>query len=274
MYRLFWFALIVSTHSLLTAAYDIPILTYHNIDYKKNRFSVTPEVLRSHLEKLYNAGYATAPLSDVIAKKSYLKKQKVVILRFDDSTKNQFNYIEGKNGKLVVDPKCAVGILLDFYKEHPSFGKHALFAVLPECFGQPKYRKKKLCFLLNQGMEIANHGTEHKMLIEGMPADIDNEFGKAMENFTSILGPLARKKIRYVVTPYGAVPKRKDTRDRLRKFAYKGVTYPQNAILYASISAGYNRIAPSPFSAEFDPYALPAIEIGMTNFDKYLASFQ
>ena len=97
---------------------------------------------------------------------------------------------------------------------------------------------------------------------------------KPWENFISILGPLARKKIRSVVTPYGAVPKRKDTRDRLRKFAYKGVTYPQNAILYASISAGYNRIAPSPFSTEFDPYGLPAIEIGMTNFDKYLASFQ
>ena len=132
-----------SIRSPSSTNYYIPILTYHSIDYKKNRFSVTPEVLRSHLEKLYNAGYITAPLSDIIAKKSYLKKQKVVILRFDDSTKNQFNYIEGKNGKLLIDPKCAVGIYLIFIRSIHRFGKHCLSCCITAMLWPTQISQKK-----------------------------------------------------------------------------------------------------------------------------------
>ncbi len=269
MNKLLWILSVYSNFFL--AATDIPILMYHNINYKKDRYSVTPEVFRTQLEKLYNAGYVTVPLRDVIAKKKYLKNKQAVVLRFDGAKLSQFNYITDKNGKLRIDPKCAVGILLDFYKEHPSFGKNAFFALLPQCFEQPKYCKKKLKFLLKNGMELVNHGTKHIDLTNGTPEDVDNEFGKAMEKWTKILGPDAPQKIPYVATPFGAVPKREDTRKRLRKYAYNDVKYPQKAVLYAGW--GYNRVAPSPFSPEFDPYALPSIEIGMTNFDKHFATF-
>ena len=78
--------------SFLLTAYNIPILMYHTIGYKKDRYCVTPEEFRTHLEKLYNAGYVTAPLSDILAKKPHLKKQKVVVFRFDGAKLSQFNY--------------------------------------------------------------------------------------------------------------------------------------------------------------------------------------
>lgn len=264
--------LLVTLYPSFLLAYTIPILMYHNIDYTKNRYSVTPETFRSHLEKLYSAGYITAPLSDVLEKKPYLKKQKVVVLRFDGAKFSQFNYIKDKAGKLHINPKCAIGILLDFYKKHPSFGKHALFALLPQGFEQPEYCKKKLQLLLSQGMELCNHGTKHIDLTYCTPEDVDKEFGQAMAKWTGILGPEARKKICYVATAFGSVPKRQDTRERLRNYSYNGKSYPQKSVLFAAYR--YDRIAPCPFSPEFDPYSLPSLEIDMKNFDKRLASFE
>lgn len=264
-------SLITVLMSCLVMAYDVPILMYHHVtDKKTGRYYVTPKELRSHLQKLYDAGYVSAPLRDVIAKKPYLKRKKVVVLRFDGAKLNQFRYIKDKDGNLTIDPKCAVAILLDFYKEHPSFGKNALFCILPQGFEQPEYTKKKLEFLLDNGMELCNHSNKHTDLTHGTVADVDNEFGKAMEHWNKILGPRARE-INTLATPFGAVPKNKDTLKRLRKFEYRGKSYPQEAVLYAGW--GYNRVAPSPFSKEFDRYALPSIEITAKNFDGHLVSF-
>ncbi len=255
---------------LLLTGHDIPILMYHNIDQRKDRYHVTTKEFRSHLEKLYKAGYGTAPLRDILAKKRYLKKKKVVVLRFDGASRNQFNYIKDKKGNLVIDPECAVGILLDFYKEHRSFGKNALFCILPQGFEQPEYTQKKLNFLLDQGMELCNHGYKHTDLTNGKSSDVDTEFGRAMDHWHKILGPRARK-IDTLATPYGAVPKSTATLQRLKKFEYEGKEYPQKAVLFAAWK--YNRVTPSPFSLEFDPYALPAIEITSQNFDRVLQSF-
>ena len=125
-------------------------------------------------------------------------------------------------------------------------------------------------------MELCNHGNKHINLTDGTPADVDNEFGKAMAKWTEFLGPDAGDKIRYLATPFGVVPKQDDTRQRLHKYEYNGIAYPQQAILYAGY--GHNKVAPSPFSKEFDPFDLPSIEVckarGMPTFDEHFAKFQ
>ena len=73
MNKLLWMILTVCSYFFL-AATDIGILMYHNINDKKDRYSVTPEVFRTQLEKLYNAGYVTVPLRDVIAKRKNISR--------------------------------------------------------------------------------------------------------------------------------------------------------------------------------------------------------
>lgn len=248
----------------------IPVLMYHSIDRKGGRFSISPEEFRSQLEKLYKAGFITAPLSDILAKKEYLKHQRVVLLRFDDSRRNQFNYLIDKHGTVTIDPDCALGILLDFYKTHHSFGKNALFCIIAtEGFHQPKYLKRKLLFLLQEGMELANHGYYHVPITHASPEEIDANFGKAMAYWHKILGSAAEH-IHYVAPPYGAVPQRHDSQMRLRCFEYKGISYPQVAILYAG--RAYKKVIPLPFCGEFNPYEIPCFEVTKENFDSILSS--
>ncbi len=248
----------------------IPILMYHSISPHAGRFSVTPAEFRNHLEKLYKAGYTTASLADVLAKKKHLTYKKSVILRFDDSRRSQFNYHVDAQGIATLDPDCAVGIILDFYKKHPSFGKNALFCITPHvAFGQPTYIKQKLLFLLDEGMELANHGYYHVSLVDTEPADIDANFGKAMAYWHKILGPQASL-IRYVATPYGTVPAHVDAQKRLRCFEYKNVPYPQSAVLFAGHK--HTKACHLPWCKELDPYELPSIEVTTENFDEILTS--
>lgn len=249
---------------------DIPILMYHSIDRKGGRFSVTPEEFRSHLEKLYAAGFVTVPLADVLNRKEYLKTTKAVILRFDDSRISQFNYVRKKDGSYSINPECAVGIMLDFAQQYPRFGHHAVFCLIAHvCFGQPRFIEQKLQFLLNNGMELLNHGYYHVRITDALPRDIDNNFGKAMAYFQTVLEN-ATTHIFAVAPPYGAVPQSEVARKRLRCFSYNSQCYPQRAILYAG--RAFNFICPSPFSSDFDPYALPCLEVTSSNFDEILAS--
>ena len=69
------------------------------------------------------------------------------MLRFDGKNLSDGNYITDKKGKLRIDPKCAVGILLDFYKEHPSFGKNAFsFVFYRNALSSQNIAKKSLSF--------------------------------------------------------------------------------------------------------------------------------
>lgn len=242
---------------------------YHSINTRPNRFSVSPETFRSHLEKLHKAGFVTVPLKDVIERKEYLARTKAIVLRFDDSRRDQCNYLIQEDGTPQLDPDCAVGIILDFYKRHPSFGKHACFCIIPTmCFQQPPYKKEKLLFLLNEGMELVNHGWDHVSIVNATPEDIDNNFGKAMAYWDKLLGPLASE-IQTVAPPNGTQPVRPDTLTRLRCFSYKGVSYSQKGILYAGRK--HQAITPHPASAAFDPYELPAFEVTTETFDDILA---
>ncbi len=248
----------------------IPILLYHDINTKESRYSVPPNSFRSHLEKLWQAGFVTARLEDVLQNKENIRNKKIVLLRFDDSRRSQCNYIINEDGTHYLDPDCAAGILLEFYKTHPSFGKHALFCIIPlECFGQRKYCKDKCLFLLNEGMELVNHGFHHVDLTYATPEQIDANFGKAMNFWNSLLGPEKADAIISVATPYGTQPINKEAKLRLQCFSYQGKTYPQKAILYAG--KNFNKTAHTPLCPHFDSYCLPALEVTNSNFDRILS---
>ena len=90
-----------------------------------------------------------------------------------------------------------------------------------------------------------------------------------MAYWHTTLGPRASA-IRFVATPYGSVPTDPEAQQRLHSFEYKGITYPQAAVLFAGHA--YNYVGHLPFCKDFNPYALPSIEVTPDNFDKILAS--
>jgi hypothetical protein len=234
----------------------------------ENRFSVTPELFRTHLEKLYQAGFVTAKLEDIMSKPEMVNNKKIVVLRFDDSRADQFRYVKDSNDALIVDPNCAVGILLDFYKAHPDFGKHAVFCVIAlESFHQPRFIKEKHEFLLDHGLEIANHTYDHERLGHARADDVDREFGTAMVLWEKWLGPRAEE-IKLIAPPFGAVPDSQAARERLQKFEWQGKQYKPLGILLAGRK--YNYVCPYPTSKEFNRYALPSLEVTSKNFDEIL----
>lgn len=245
-----------------------PILMYHSIDYKNSRYSVSPENFKNHLVQLYNAGYRTARLEDIILKKVDPEKEKLVVLRFDDSRLSHFKYIKDLNNNVKIDPNCALQILLEFYSQHPRFGKNALFCVIAqEEFHQPQYTKQKFEFLISNGMEIANHGFSHKNLVFANEEDIDNEFGKAMDYWYKKIGSFAQY-IKIIALPYGKPPNSIKAKKRLECFSYANKIYNPLAILYAGVR--YNRLCPYPTSSNFNPYEIPCIEVTNNNFDQII----
>lgn len=240
----------------------IPILTFHEINYGPSKCSTTPENFEKYLSQLYKLNYKTAKLSDVLANKENFKNQKIVILRFDDATQDHFNYIEDKNKNLVVDPKCAVGILLGFYQMHPDFGKNAIFFMNARNeFGQPNLVKKKIEFLMEQDMEIGNHGFYHDFLKNYTIKDIDQNFGQSMAYWTDILGNSA-KKINIIATPYGSRPKNKQVEERLKAFAWNNKTYKTLGILYT-----YETFLDL---ENFDQFNLPSFNATNSTFKKII----
>jgi peptidoglycan/xylan/chitin deacetylase (PgdA/CDA1 family) len=248
----------------------IPILLYHSIDNKQSRYSVSPDTFHHHLGKLYKAGYATVKLEDIVTDKyiGKIKNKKPLVLRFDDSRRSHFRYIKDAQDNLVIDPTCAVGILLNFSQDHPDFGHHALFCIIAgEEFHQPRWVKQKITFLLNNGMEIANHSYHHNDLHHAQPEDIDKAFGQAMAHWHHTLGPLADA-IKIIAPPFGSPPSSQEAKNRLKNFAWHNKQYKPLAIIYAGRK--YTRLCPLPTSKEFDPFDLPSIEITHSNFDDIL----
>jgi len=265
----------------------IPILEYHIIETpfvysnyiltkritknKKNeRFFISSEEFRRHLEILYENGFRNISLDEYLSlMKGNVKdlkrippRSKLFVLTFDDATFGQFDFIEdGTN--LIVDPDCAVGIMLDFARKNPDFKLNAAFCIDFENvpFLQSEYVGKKLNLLLDLGFELVNHTKSHKPLAKMLKKTniiVDYEIGKAMEIFESYLG--------YRVTSINKIcyPNGDDSqllKDYVKKIKYNGREYNFIAALDAE-----GPLALNPNEETFDPYAIRRIEINKDSF--------
>ncbi|MFX4262843.1 putative glycoside hydrolase [Pelotomaculum propionicicum] len=134
---------------------QVPVFSYHQIDYDQSPLSRTPEEFRSDLQELYDRNYVLISLSDYITGSIDIPAGKSpAVLTFDGGSPGQFRLLEQQNGGPVPDPDSAVGILMDFSSKHPGFGHTATFFANAEPFGQPQYLQDKLQMLNQWGFEI------------------------------------------------------------------------------------------------------------------------
>lgn len=226
----------------------VMVLEYHRIA-EEGRWSRTPENFRADLEYLYEQGYRCIGLDDLVNNDINVEPGFTpVVLTFDDADPSQFRYIE-QNGELVIDPRCAVGVMEDFRREHPDFNITATFYVLPTLFGQEEYAEKKLAWLVENGYDIGNHTVNHPSL-----GDLDDE--KALKelagNIKLVQEYLPGYKQSSIALPNGSEPRNPAV---LTYGAYDGV----EVSFRASLLVGANP-APSPVDRSFDPMRLPRVQ--------------
>jgi peptidoglycan/xylan/chitin deacetylase (PgdA/CDA1 family) len=192
----------------------IPILMYHSIDGSK--VGIKKQEFIDHLNLLYKAGYTTISLHDYYTNhfSQVPNGRKPIILTFDDGWISQFSFSDYQGTK--IDPNCAVGILEDFAKKHPDFGKNAAFnlylSILPFTLSLSHYKeghlwKEKVRYLLKNGFEIGCHTYHHQYL----GSVSYHKFRKELDQFYQTMAPLADKHI-----------------DQLMFFSYPGGIYPQD----------------------------------------------
>jgi peptidoglycan/xylan/chitin deacetylase (PgdA/CDA1 family) len=259
----------------------IPILEYHVVgDSATNMFVITKDLFRRNLETLYERGYRPITVAQLLDKdfSGVPIGMSPVVFTFDDASPEQFSYIE-KNGQLEVDPETALGIWLEFAKQHPDWKGKATFCLLPAAeaghafFGdkekwrgqKKEWRFQKVKWLADNGFELCNHTLWHAQLSKYPDAFVQEQIARGQLAIDSVVPGY---KVRTFALPQGLWPKN-------RALAWKGswtdprsgktTTYDYDTVL--EVSGGPN---PSPFDAAFDRRRLKRVIVFGKELEKTL----
>ncbi|HUE75756.1 MAG TPA: polysaccharide deacetylase family protein [Chloroflexota bacterium] len=247
----------------------IPILAYHLIGEPEDRWQRTPANLRQDLERLYAAKYRLVSITDILDNRIDIPAgYSPLVLTFDDSSPGQFRFIE-RDGKRVVDPNSAVGVLDAFHREYPDFGRAATFFVLPAAdpphnlFGQDEYQREKLKYLIDNGMDIGNHSYWHQELGSVSEAEVRQQLGLAVK---SIQDAAPGYQVEVLALPLGVWPK---NRDLVKRGEWEGTTYTNRGVLLVGAEP-----APPPGHVDFDPFAISRIQAIDEQLDFWLEGLE
>ena len=256
----------------------IPVLEYHLIGDKEARWERERGQFRKDLELLYARGYRPISASELVDKKIDLPRGlSPVVFTFDDASPGQFRYIE-KNGQLEIDPGSAVGIWLDFAKEHPDWKNKAVWCMLSGAeagrsfFGdkgiegqKTEWRHRKVKFLADQGFELCNHTLWHAQLSKYPDAFVQEQIARLQ---LAVDSAVPGYRIRTFALPLGLWPK---NRALAEKGSWKDpksgkvVTYDHDVIL--EVSGGPNV---SPHDPAFNGLSVDRVQVYANELQKTL----
>ncbi|MCK9217676.1 MAG: polysaccharide deacetylase family protein [Firmicutes bacterium] len=230
---------------------QIMIIMYHGISKEESEWVRTIDNFKKDLKSLYDNGYRLLNLSDYVNNNISTEAGFTpVVLTFDDGLQNQFNYVD-ENGVKVIDPDCAVGILEEFCKNHPDFGKGASFFVYyPVPFRQSDFIYDKFKFLIENGYEIGNHGYNHENLGKISIDKVQESLAKNAQKTYDILSGYT---VQTLALPYGAAPKGNNYKYVI-KGEYNGFSYNNKAVLKVGSNPAF-----APNHIKFDSERLPRV---------------
>jgi peptidoglycan/xylan/chitin deacetylase (PgdA/CDA1 family) len=229
---------------------EVMILMYHEIGYPEAAWRRTPENFRRDLEILYEQGYRTVSLTDLVRGNINIPAgTSPVVLTFDDGNKGNFYYRENSS-ELEPAPDCAVAIMESFYREKPDFGLAATFFIYyPNPFRASQYIEKKLNYLVSKGFEIGNHTYGHANLSQLHSGEIQRELAQHVQKTREYV---AGYEVSSLALPYGGYPK--ENSELLVQGSYGGITYKNEAVLLVGSNP-----STSPFHKKFNSSRLPRI---------------
>ena len=142
----------------------VPVLMYHQLVADGGgAYDLTPDEFRAELQRLYAAGYRPVTASALATGEIDLPRGATpVVLTFDDSTTSQAALLP--DGR--IDPDSAVGIMLEFARDHPDFRPAGTFYVNERPFGGDPRAGELAQRLLALGFEFGNHTLDHARLDE------------------------------------------------------------------------------------------------------------
>ena len=259
----------------------IAILEYHLVTEPEGRWTRTPENFRRDLELLYSRGYRPITLREMVSGNIDLPAgTSPVVFTFDDASPGQFSYIE-QNGELVIDPKSAVGIWLDFAKSHPGWGNKAVFCMLSGAeagrsfFGnkdiegqKTEWRHRKVAFLAEQGFELCNHTLWHATLSRYDDTFSQEQIARLQ---LAVDSAVPGYQVKSFALPLGEWPKNRDVAARgswTDPKSGKTTSYEHDAVLM--VAGGPAR---SPHDPEFDGLRLPRVQVYVNELLRTLDEF-
>lgn len=224
---------------------QIPVIMHHRtVEGGGGEYDRSPEEFRAELSRLYEGGYRPVRTIDVVRGMVDVPAGTTpVVLTFDDSSSEQFALTPDDE----VDPDSAIGMLMDFADDHDDFNAVASLYINAGPFGVSD-TERMLTWLHEHGFELGNHTHGHANLAQVGHEKARQELALGARVITDHV-PDAE-----VVTlslPLGIWP---DPRDIAYAGEFEGDEYHHEGVLL--VGAGP---APSPFSSEFDPLAIPRI---------------
>lgn len=231
---------------------QIMVIMYHNLSEKPGAYATTKELFIEDLTRLYEMGFVTISMSDLINDHIDVPLGKTpVVLTFDDGTKSNFFYDE-----MGVSKESVVGILDEFSETHEGFGKNAIFYLYgTNPFREPDRLEEKLKYLIDEGYEIGTHTYSHEKFTDLDAVGIQKSIAM---NYKFIKDQIDYDMV-HLSIPYGVRPA-----ESLRKYMFDG---EYNGIAYHNVSAvnvGWNPIY-SPSHIKFNPLSINRITCGDEN---------
>lgn len=208
---------------------EIMVVMYHSLGKENSAYIRTVESFKADLERLYEMGFRAISLEDYVNNNiNVAAGYTPVVLTFDDGHVTNFNIIE-ENGEMKVDPDSVVGILENFYAEHPDFGLEATFFLNGGTpFKQKEYMEYKLKYVVEKGMDLGNHSTGHEHLPQLTAAQIQKTLGGNIQAIEAIVPDY---KVKSLALPFGERPKDEYLNGLVTTGEYEGVGYRHNAVL-------------------------------------------
>ncbi|MFP4568123.1 MAG: hypothetical protein ACLFN8_04205 [Candidatus Woesearchaeota archaeon] len=247
---------------------QIPVLMFHNIDYRENRYTISPNNFRVLLEKLHENNFYSVTLQEYInADFAHIPiGKKPILFTFDDSTLGQFKIDDIGN----ICRNSAVGILNEFY-ENNDFGKGAVFYVslgsqnnfqLP--FYQDAHVTEKLRYLVDSPFEIGYHTHNHANNTQATKNNIKEQEIMLKAIFHHYLGDEYFNKM---------------TQNQPNSFAHPFGATPQNDTVYQDLINRYDVVfrawggfSNHPLSRKFNEKEIPRRETTLQNIDYVINS--
>ncbi len=221
----------------------------------------TTDEFRADLERFYKDGFRPVTVSQYLDNKMPLPPgSSPMVFTFDDANPSQIRFLDDGS----VDPKCAIGIWMDFEKTHPDFPIHATFYVLPTMWVQKKWVQKKIEMLHSFGCELADHTITHPILRKLSDDKVKWELGEAWDRLEALGEPAPYS----LAFPYGVSPRNKSL---AQGFEYKG----QQIHFKAALLVGAEP-APSPIDPKLNRYRIPRVQAcaGPDGIDDWLNQFE
>jgi hypothetical protein len=224
----------------------VPVLMYHQLLADGGgAYDLTPGEFRAELQRLYEAGYRPVTASDFVKGEIDLPRGATpVVLTFDDSTTSQAALLP--DGR--IDPDSAVGIMLEFARDHPDFKPAGTLYVNRAPFGADPRAGELVKKLLALGFELGNHTQDHVRLDELSDDGVQRQIVLGNRVIRE-LAPDAE--IATIALPFGLLPAR-------RELALRGSWDGEDYEFAGAFLAGAEP-SPSPRSRSFEPAEIPRI---------------